>query len=347
MARPIGVAVRSARYRGELQNLLEETQRQAEEMAAQGEELRVSNEELEEQSRALKESQSRLENQQAEFEQINSHLEAQSSQLQKQRDDLLMANETVADKARELEQASLYKSEFLANMSHELRTPLNSLLILAKLIADNPQDNLSGDQVRYAKTIYASGNDLLVLINDILDLSKIEAGHADIKSETFSLQRFADSIRQTFEPIAKDKRAGIHDPRSKARRPTFSTPTVSASSRSSRTCFRTRSNSPSAARSACGFARAENDEIVFAVRDTGIGISVEQQARVFEAFRQADGTISRKYGGTGLGLSISRELARLLGGAISLESELGRGSTFTLTIPQNLAPDAARPETAA
>jgi signal transduction histidine kinase len=167
-ASSIAIAMRSANYRSDLQKLLEETQRQAEELQAQGEELRVSNEELEEQSRSLKESQARLEQQQVELEQTNSQLEEQTQQLEAQRDDLERANASVQLKARELEQASQYKSDFLANMSHELRTPLNSSLILAKLLADNPNDNLTDEQVKYAHTIQSSGNDLLNLINDIL-----------------------------------------------------------------------------------------------------------------------------------------------------------------------------------
>src|ERR1700735_3183478 len=196
MSDGIGIAVRSANFRAELQNFLEETQRQAEELQAQGEELRVSNEELEEQSRALKESQSRLELQQAELEQTNSQLEEQSQLLEGQRDDLERANEVARLRAQELEQASRYKSDFLANMSHELRTPLNSLLILAKLLADNPDDNLSAEQVKYAQTIQSSGNDLLNLINDILDLSKTEAGHVDIRPEPVSLEQLGGNLLQ-------------------------------------------------------------------------------------------------------------------------------------------------------
>jgi CHASE3 domain sensor protein len=188
----VAIAVRSAAYRGELQNLLEETQRQAEELQTQSEELRVSNEELEEQSRALKESQARLEQQQVELEQTNAQLEEQAQQLETQRDDLERVNISVELKARELEQASQYKSDFLANMSHELRTPLNSSLILAKLLADNPEENLTAEQVKYARTIQSSGNDLLNLINDILDLSKIEAGHVEIRPEAVAVERLVE-----------------------------------------------------------------------------------------------------------------------------------------------------------
>ena len=205
MSDAIGIAVRSANYRAELQNFLEETQRQAEELQAQGEELRVSNEELEEQSRALKESQSRLELQQAELEQTNSQLEEQAQLLESQRDDLERVNEVVRLRAQELEQASRYKSDFLANMSHELRTPLNSLLILAKLLADNDHGRLSEEQVRYARTIQSSGNDLLTLINDILDLSKIEAGHMEIKPEPVSIARLNRDLSNLFTPVAEKK----------------------------------------------------------------------------------------------------------------------------------------------
>ena len=205
MSEGIGIAVRSANYRAELQNFLEETQRQAEELQAQGEELRVSNEELEEQGRALKQSQSRLELQQAELEQTNSQLEEQAQQLENQRDDLERANEMVRLRAQELERASQYKSDFLANMSHELRTPLNSLLILAKLLADNDTGRLSEEQVRYAQTIQSSGNDLLTLINDILDLSKIEAGHMEIKPEPLALARLTKDLTNLFTPVAEKK----------------------------------------------------------------------------------------------------------------------------------------------
>ncbi|AMK26206.1 response regulator [Sphingobium sp. TKS] len=328
----MGMALRSARFRTRLQDALEETQRQAGELQAQSEELRVSNEELEEQGRALKETQVRLEQQQVELEQTNSELEQQTQALESQRDQLERSAASLALKARELEQASQYKSDFLANMSHELRTPLNSLLILSKLLGDNPDGSLSAEQVRYARTIESSGNDLLTLINDILDLSKIEAGHVQIQPETVSIQRLAGDIRQQFTPIAEDRGLSFEIVLAQGAPGALETDRlrieqVLRNLLSNAFKFTERGGVRLA------IAPAADGRIAFAVEDSGIGISPDQQQSIFEAFQQADGTINRRYGGTGLGLSISRELARLLGGAIDLESEPGKGSTFTLTVP--------------
>jgi CheY-like chemotaxis protein/signal transduction histidine kinase/CHASE3 domain sensor protein len=342
IATPTGVALRTARYRTELQNLLEETQRQAEELQVQSEELRVSNEELEEQGRALKEQQARLEQQQVELEQTNSQLEEQTQQLEIQRDDLARSGAAVELKARELEQASRYKSDFLANMSHELRTPLNSLLILSKLLGDNPQGNLSDDQVQFARTIQSSGNDLLNLINDILDLSKIEAGHIEVRSEAVSLQRLAKDLSQTFEPVAGERGLGFAIDIAGDCPPVITTDRQ----RLEQILKNLLSNAfkfTEAGKVELAISCASADILTLAVTDTGIGISEEQHRNIFEAFRQADGAINRKYGGTGLGLSISRELARLLGGSIALASEPGRGSTFTLTLPANYDPAHVQP----
>jgi signal transduction histidine kinase/DNA-binding response OmpR family regulator/CHASE3 domain sensor protein len=328
----IGIAVRSANYRAELQNFLEETQRQSEELQAQSEELRVSNEELEEQSRALKETQTRLEQQQAELEQTNTQLEEQAQQLEVQRDDLSRANAVVQLKAQELEQASRYKSDFLANMSHELRTPLNSSLILAKLLADNPEENLTEEQVKYAETIQSSGNDLLNLINDILDLSKIEAGHMDIRPETMSVKQMADNLTKLFRPLADQKGLELAVEIAQG----MSDFIESDRQRLEQVLKNLLSNAfKFTERGSVRFIARPmgNDVVAFSVIDTGIGISQEQQPAIFDAFRQADSTISRKYGGTGLGLSISRELTRLLGGSITMESAPGKGSIFTVILP--------------
>ena len=329
----IGVAVKAANYRTKLQNLLEETQRQAEELQAQGEELRVNNEELEEQSRALRESQTRLEQQQAEMEQTNAQLEEQTQLLEGQRDDIARAKAAIQLKAQELEQASQYKSDFLANMSHELRTPLNSSLILAKLLGDNPNGNLTDEQVKFAQTIQSSGNDLLALINDILDLSKIEAGHMEMRPETLPLASLARDLTSIFAPMAKQK--GLTFSASVAP----NAPEIMETDR-----LRLEQVIKNLLSNAIKFtekgsveltvARAEGNRVSFTVKDTGIGIANEQQQAIFEAFRQADGTISRKYGGTGLGLSISRELTRLLGGHIEIKSQPGEGSTFVVIVPE-------------
>jgi signal transduction histidine kinase/CheY-like chemotaxis protein/CHASE3 domain sensor protein len=342
MSEAIGIAIRSANYRAELQNFLEETQRQAEELQAQGEELRVSNEELEEQGRALRESQSRLELQQAELEQTNSQLEEQAQRLEIQRDDLERVNEIVRLRAQELEQASQYKSDFLANMSHELRTPLNSLLILAKLLADNDDGRLSEEQVRYARTIQSSGNDLLTLINDILDLSKIEAGHMEIKAETTALARLTKGLSNLFEPIAEKKNLEFQIEFG----PECPTHIETDGQRLEQVLRNLLSNAfkfTAQGRVELRVQRAPDHRIALSVADTGIGISEDKQKAVFEPFQQADGTISRKYGGTGLGLSICQELVRLLGGTLALRSAEGQGSTFTVLIPETYSPARVQP----
>jgi signal transduction histidine kinase/CheY-like chemotaxis protein/CHASE3 domain sensor protein len=331
----IGVAIRSAMYRAELTRLLEETQRQSDSLQVQGEELRVANEELEEQSRVLRESQYQLEQQQVELEQTNAHLEEQATQLETQRDELARANTVIESKADEVMRASRYKSDFLANMSHELRTPLNSALILSKLLADNPRGNLTEEQVKFARTIHSSGNDLLTLINDILDLSKIEAGHIELRSETVSIERLLKDLVPMFQPVAEQK--GL----------SFQTH-VSADCPKAIETDRQRLEQIIRNLLSNAFKFTEQGSVrldvsldahgcvVFAVADTGIGIPAEQQQRIFEAFQQADGTISRRYGGTGLGLSISLELSRLLGGSVAVHSQVDQGSTFSLTVPTHI-----------
>ncbi len=329
---PVGVAVRSAIDRARLEDLLEETQRQAEELQTQQEELRVSNEELEEHGRVLRESQARLENQHAELEQTNAQLEEQTTQLEHQKLELQEAQQALGQKAQELARLNTYKSEFLANMSHELRTPLNSSLILARLLAENKPGNLSEEQVRFARTIESAGMDLLDLINDVLDLSKIDAGRADIQPDSFQIRPVMDALRKTFEPVTAQKgltlavTVGADVPERMTTDP----------KRLAQILRNLLSN-------ACKFTErgqvtlrvggGPDGMLSFAVSDTGIGIAPHQQGVIFDAFRQADGSIHRKYGGTGLGLSISRDLARLLGGDIAVESTAGRGSTFTLRLP--------------
>ncbi|MFT4172743.1 MAG: response regulator [Rhodocyclaceae bacterium] len=334
-AETMGTGLRSAVYRQRLIELLEETQQQSEELQAQQEELRVSNEELEEQGRILRESQARLEAQQAELEQSNLRLEEQTERLEGQKQDLLIAQRSLRENAGELERTNRYKSEFLANMSHELRTPLNSSLILSKLLADNRNGTLTDEQVRHARTIHAANSDLLNLINEILDLSKIESGHLTIESGTHTLDSIIDGLAQTFEPVAQQRQLGFHvEVANQAPRQL-----VTDAQRLQQILKNLLSNAFKFTDHGAVTLRVEptaDNGIAFAVHDSGVGIAPHQQEVIFEAFRQADGTTSRKYGGTGLGLSISRELARLLGGRIRVESALGQGSTFTLTVPVNV-----------
>jgi len=329
----LGVTVRSGKYRTRLEELLEETQRQAEELQAQGEELRANNEELEAQSKALLESQARLEAQQSELEEANAQLEEQAHELEAQRDDLARAQSSLKGQAVELEQTSRYKSEFLANMSHELRTPLNSLLIMARLLTENRTGNLTPEQVKHAEMIETSGNDLLLLINDVLDISKIEAGHLDLQPRRIPVARTLEKLKATFGAVAEEKGLALQVELAPGTPAEIETDPqrleqVLKNFVSNALKFTDRGQVTVSA------MRHGDGRLAFAVRDTGIGIAPDQQRAIFEPFRQADGTISRKYGGTGLGLSISRELARLLGGEVQVESVVGKGSIFTLILPQ-------------
>lgn len=344
---PLAAAIQSAKSRSRIEELLEETQRQSEEVQAQSEELRVSNEELEEQSQTLQRTQVQLEQQQAELEQTNMQLEAQTRLLESQKDDLEQAKVGLETQAKVVEQASRYKSAFLANMSHELRTPLNSALILAQLLAENRGGNLTEEQIKYARTIQGSGNDLLALINDVLDLAKIEAGRMDITPQTIEIPALFETLRGQFEPVAAKRGLSLHLKSAPGTPASISTD----SQRLEQILRNLLSNALKFTESGSvnlEVAPAPRGQISFAVRDTGIGIDTAQQAIVFEPFCQGDGTTSRKYGGTGLGLSISRELARLLGGDIHLTSQFGQGSTFTVTLPASLGPaSAAAPTTTA
>ncbi|RYF08392.1 MAG: response regulator [Comamonadaceae bacterium] len=336
----LAVAIRSAIDRTKLEALLEETQRQAEELQAQQEELRVSNEELEQQSRVLQESQAQMEAQQTELEQSNAQLEEQTQQLEYQKQQMLRAQDALAAKAHDLELASQYKSEFLANMSHELRTPLNSSLILAKLLADNKHGNLTPEQVKYAQTINAAGNDLLTLINDILDLAKIESGQATLEIEDIGVRKTVQAVTDPLVPLAQEKNLALTtviDPGVPERM-------QSDAQRLGQILKNLLSNAIKfTERGEVSLRVSGNADgtLSFAVTDTGIGIAEHQQDLIFEAFRQADGSTHRKYGGTGLGLSISRDLARRLGGDITVQSTPGQGSVFTLVLPL------AAPETTA
>lgn len=327
----VALALRSVRYRQRLQELLEETRHQAEELRGHAEELAATNEELEEQSRALQDSQRRLEAQQAELEQQNSKLEIQTQELEDQRDALARSRRELEGKTVELARESRYKSEFVANMSHELRTPLNALLIMSRLLAENRGRTLTDEQVRWAETIESSGKDLLVLINDILDLSKIEAGKVDLAVEPVDPQAVARKLVRSFEEQARGKGLELGFDLAPGLRKVQTDP--ARLEQILRNFLANALKFTERGRVTLRIAPAAGGGTAFSVSDTGIGIDEDQQQAVFEAFRQADGTISRRFGGTGLGLSISRELADLLGGTITLESRKGRGSTFTLVLP--------------
>lgn len=321
------------------------------ELQAQQEELRVTNEELEAQTTALKESECELQAQQEELRVTNEELEERTKALEEQKEavtaknaDLIEAQAVVKQKALDLEVASKYKSEFLANMSHELRTPLNSILILSQLLSKNREGNLSAKQVESAKAVHASGSDLLSLINEILDLSKIEAGKVELVIEEVTMASLTGDLHRLFNGVAADKGLAFDV------RVADGIPTVlrTDSQRLQQILRNLLTNafkfthkgtvSLSIARpdqAALGSTGLDLDRAVaFTVKDEGIGIPKEKQAAIFQAFKQADGSTSRKYGGTGLGLSISRELTKLLGGTIFLESTEGKGSAFTIVLPE-------------
>jgi CheY-like chemotaxis protein/signal transduction histidine kinase/HAMP domain-containing protein len=354
VAETVAIAVHSARSRAQLQRLFGETQAQSEELQAQQEELRSTNEELEEKTKNLQDSQERLQKQQEELEQTNEELEERTQALEKQKievdrknRDLEEAQGEIEGKAQDLALTSKYKSEFLANMSHELRTPLNSLLILSKLLIDNKEGNLTGKQVEFSRTINSSGTELLKLINDILDLSKIESGKMELLVEDVNLDRFVSDIGEKFVPVAREK--GLEFPVKVA----DDIPDVIRTDpqRLGQVVNNLLSNAFKFTKSgnvSLNIERSESDEflhgkkvdanrlIAVSVSDTGVGIPVDKQKLIFEAFQQADGTTVRKFGGTGLGLSISRELVNLLGGEIKLDSETGRGSRFTVLLPESV-----------
>ncbi len=334
IAPSVGAAVANVLHRQRLQAALEEQQALNEELQVQQEELRTANEELEEQSRALEESQSALENQQAELEQTNEQLAEQATNLDNKNSALVQAQEQLRERALELERASRYKSEFLANMSHELRTPLNSSLILAKLLADNTAGNLNDEQVRFAQTIYSAGNDLLNLINDILDISKVEAGKLELVPEDLPLRRVIEGLARVFEPLARQKNLDF----SLTVEPNVPISIHTDRQRLEQILKNLLSNAVKFTdKGKVHLTVSANTDgwIQFTVQDSGIGIAPEQQDKIFDAFHQADGSTARKYGGTGLGLSISRDLTALLGGTLTLTSAPGEGSTFVLSLPRN------------
>src|SRR6059036_1968356 len=334
------------------QGLTMELQSQSEELQAQQEELQQTNKELEEQAASLKASEELLQTQQEELQQTNEELEEKAQLLEEQNRrieiknrEIELARAALEEKAEQLALSSRYKSEFMANMSHELRTPLNSLLILAKLLGENPDGNLSDKQIEFARTIYSAGSDLLDLINDILDLSKVEAGRMDVHVTEISLSDLREFVDRSFRPVSEDKGIDFEIEVHGANVP----PTIETDEQRLQQVLKNllsnafKFTEQGTVKLRIGVAEGRQfasesltraDAVLeFAVTDTGVGIAHDKLRLIFEAFQQADGTTSRRYGGTGLGLSISREIARLLGGEIHVESTPDEGSTFTLFLP--------------
>ncbi|MBS1617640.1 MAG: response regulator [Bacteroidetes bacterium] len=327
----VAIGIDAAQARARAEELMEQTMQQSEELQTQQEELRQLNEELEEQTQTLRQ-------QQEELQMTNEELEEQAQVLEAKNAEVESARADIVQKSKQLEMSSRYKSEFLANMSHELRTPLNSLLILSRDLADNKIKNLTPDQVESAEIIHKSGMDLLGLINEVLDLSKIEAGKMTLDLARLDLRSFADDIGRNFRHLAGNKGLKLSLTLGEGLPPFITTDTK----RLDQIMKNLLSNAIKfTAQGTVSFAiqRHDSGHISIAVSDTGIGIPADKQMAIFEAFHQGDGSTSRKYGGTGLGLSISRELAKLLGGEISLSSKVGEGSTFTLLLPIELQGD--------
>ena len=334
----IGVVLNMISANMRTEQLLQQSQSLTQELQSQSKELTQQQEEL-------KRSNSALEKQALELEDKAKLLEEQNKKVEVKNREVELARASLEEKAAQLSLISKYKSEFLANMSHELRTPLNSLLILAKLLADNKEHNLNDKQIEYAKTIYASGGDLLALINEILDLSKVEAGKMQVEPREIELTDLTEFVDRSFRPVAEQKGLGfqteilpgISNLRTDPQRLQQVLKNLLANAfkfTDQGTVKMSIGPAPKGTKFDHEVLNRARRVVAFSVIDTGIGIPKGKQKLIFEAFQQADGTTSRKYGGTGLGLSISREIARLLGGEIHVESETGQGSTFTLFLPE-------------
>lgn len=330
----IGLAIITAENRRRLQELLEETQAQSEELQAQHSELENINTELEAQAQKLQASEEELRVQQEELQQANQELEERSRMLEDRNQVIVERNLEIQKKAEELEVSTKYKSEFLANMSHELRTPLNSILLLSRLMAENNEGNLLDDQVESARVIQSSGKGLLNLIDEILDLSKIEAGKMDLEFANVPVHEICTDMESLFAPIAREKNLSfniniLEDAPALIETDKMRLEQILKNLLSNALKFTAKGS----VTLQVGLLADQSGYVRFSVRDTGIGIPKEKQAVIFEAFQQADGSTRRKYGGTGLGLSISRELTKLLHGELKLDSEPEHGSEFMVIIP--------------
>ena len=353
----IGIVLNTIAANMRTEGLLKQSQLLTSELQAQQEELKKTNDRLESQAKTLRQSEELLRSKQDELQQTNVELEDKARLLSVQNEQVEAKNREVEQAKRELEEkaeqlalTSKYKSEFLANMSHELRTPLNSLLILSKLLSENTQGNLSDKQVEFARSIHHAGSDLLGLINDILDLSKIESGTVTLDIVETSFSSLRDHMDRTFAQIAQDKKLDFSIeldtglPRSmytddKRLQQVIKNLLSNAFKFTDKGSVKLRiGRAPSGWSSGNDRLNKAGSVLAFSVTDTGIGIPQEKQRIIFEAFQQADGTTSRKYGGTGLGLSISRSITSLLGGELTVDSTPSKGSTFTLYLPLNFVP---------
>jgi signal transduction histidine kinase/DNA-binding response OmpR family regulator/CHASE3 domain sensor protein len=328
-----GIAINTAQNRDRVQELLEQTRAQAEELQVQHAELESANSELEIHAEKLQASEEELRVQQEELQQANQELEERSRLLEEKNELILERNLLIQAKAEELEISTRYKSEFLANMSHELRTPLNSILLLSRLLSENHGNNLSKDQLEYASVIQSSGNGLLTLIDEILDLSKIESGKMALEYGDVSLETVVSDLKSMFEPMATEKNIEFRVEEIREGYGMIETDKL----RLQQILRNLISNALKFTRHGSVILSIQRKDhmVSFLVKDTGIGIPKEKQQTIFDAFQQADGSTRRQYGGTGLGLSISRELAKLLGGEIQLVSEEGKGSEFIFILPVN------------
>ncbi len=353
-AKDVALSIKTLQSHIKVIELLQQKQEQANELEVQQEELRQTNEELQEQTNALKISEENLQTQKEELKVTNEELEERSRALEIQRDaiktkntELEIARKDIEDKAKDLELASKYKSEFLANMSHELRTPLNSIIVLSQLLTENKKKHLDDKEKQFSSTINSSGNDLLNLINDILDLSKVESGNIELNLERLYFDDLEAYVKATFEQVMKEKKLKLVVDIAKdvpdsilsdiqrvhqIVKNLFSNAIKFTSSGKISMVI----SHPKAGTKFSNPNLSAASTISIAIVDTGIGIPEEKKEIIFEAFKQADGTTSRKYGGTGLGLSISKNFSKLLGGEMQLQSTEGVGSSFTLYLPHQI-----------
>lgn len=341
ISKNIAASIHAVKSRIRLKELLEETQAQTEELQVQQSELENLNVELEAQASKLQASEEELRVQQEELLEANQELEIRSQALEDKNQVILERNLEIQKKAEDLSISTKYKSEFLANMSHELRTPLNSILLLSRLLSENNEGNLLDDQIEYAKVIQTSGNGLLTLIDEILDLSKIEAGKMALTFDRIALDDVSNDIQSLFGPMANEKGLNLIIEKEPDLPIYINTDhlrlqQILRNLVSNALKFTSKGSVTLSIRK----HKIKENFIDFAVRDTGIGIPIDKQQLVFEAFQQADGSTRRKFGGTGLGLSISKELAKLLGGSLYINSEVTKGSEFIVTLPEEALPEA-------